>query len=40
MTATFRTAASKEALEHGPELVPRFDADGLIAAIATHADTG
>ena len=36
----FPTAASKEALEHGAELAPRFDANGLIAAVATHADTG
>ena len=41
MTATtFPTAASKQALEHGEVLSPRFDAAGLIAAIATHADTG
>ena len=40
MTATFPTAASQEALEHGAQLAPRFDAGGLIAAIATHADTG
>ena len=40
MTATFPTAASKEALEHGTTLAPRFDANGLIAAVATHADTG
>lgn len=37
---TFPTAASKEALEHGEVLAPRFDANGLIAAIATHAETG
>ena len=41
MTATsFPTAASQAALEHGEVLSPRFDAAGLIAAIATHADTG
>ena len=41
MTATsFPTAESKHDLEHGAELAPRFDAAGLIAAIATHADTG
>jgi phosphoribosyl-AMP cyclohydrolase len=41
MTATtFPTAPDKHALEHGSELSPRFDANGLIAAIATHADTG
>jgi phosphoribosyl-AMP cyclohydrolase len=37
---SFPTAASTEALEHGATLAPRFDANGLIAAVATHADTG
>jgi phosphoribosyl-AMP cyclohydrolase len=36
----FPTAPSKQALEHGDQLSPRFDTSGLIAAIATHADTG
>src|ERR1700761_4478094 len=27
-------------LENGRILTPRFDADGLIAAVATHAETG
>jgi len=41
MTASaFPTAPSKDALEHGEVLSPRFEANGLIAAIATHADTG
>ena len=40
MTTTFPTAASKDELERGSVLAPRFDADGLIAAVATHADTG
>src|SRR5512143_3220533 len=40
MTSTFPTAADQHALEHGDTLAPRFDANGLIAAIATHADTG
>lgn len=41
MTATsFPTAPDKHALEHGETLAPKFDANGLIAAIATHADTG
>jgi phosphoribosyl-AMP cyclohydrolase len=41
MTATsFPTAPDKHALEHGEILAPKFDAAGLIAAIATHADTG
>ena len=38
--AEFPTAPDKHALEHGQALAPRFDAQGLIAAIATHADTG
>lgn len=33
-------SANKEALERGPRLTPRFDAQGLIAAVATHVDTG
>ena len=37
---SFPTAPSKHALEHGATLAPSFNADGLIAAIATHADTG
>jgi phosphoribosyl-AMP cyclohydrolase len=40
MPAAFPTAPDKHALEHGDVLAPRFDANGLIAAIATHADTG
>ena len=40
MTATFPTATDAHALEHGATLSPRFDANGLIAAIATHAETG
>jgi phosphoribosyl-AMP cyclohydrolase len=36
----FPTAPSLHALEHGEQLSPRFNANGLIAAIATHADTG
>ncbi len=40
MTATFPQASDKHALEHGEVLAPRFDANGLIAAIATDADTG
>ena len=39
-SATFPTAADRHALEHGATLSPRFDANGLIAAVATHADTG
>src|SRR5438067_10199894 len=37
---TFPTAPSTHALEHGAALTPRFDANGLIAAVATHAETG
>jgi phosphoribosyl-AMP cyclohydrolase len=37
---TFPTAPDKQALELGTELAPRFDANGLIAAVATHAETG
>jgi phosphoribosyl-AMP cyclohydrolase len=41
MTSTaFPTAPDAHALEHGAKLSPRFDANGLIAAVATHADTG
>ena len=41
MTQTsFPTAPDKQALELGPELAPRFDAAGLIAAVTTHAETG
>ena len=36
----FPTAPDKHTLEHGDVLSPRFDANGLIAAVATHADTG
>jgi phosphoribosyl-AMP cyclohydrolase len=40
MTATFPTAPDEHALEHGATLAPRFDAGGLIAAVATDADSG
>ena len=36
----FPAAADKTALERGAAIAPRFDANGLIAAIAQHADTG
>ena len=36
----FPTASDTEALERGAVIAPRFDANGLIAAIAQHADTG
>jgi phosphoribosyl-AMP cyclohydrolase len=37
---TFPPPGDKAALEHGAGLTPRFDANGLIAAVATHAHTG
>jgi phosphoribosyl-AMP cyclohydrolase len=40
METSFPTADSKHDLEHGAQLAPRFDANGLIAAVATHAGTG
>jgi phosphoribosyl-AMP cyclohydrolase len=36
----FPTAPDKQALERGSTLAPRFNSDGLIAAIATDAATG
>jgi phosphoribosyl-AMP cyclohydrolase len=38
--ASFPSAPDKESLEHGSILAPRFDRDGLIAAVATDARTG
>ena len=38
--ASFPTAPDKAALERGEVLSPRFDANGLIAVVATHAQTG
>jgi len=38
--ASFPSAPTKDALERGEVLSPRFDANGLIAAVATHAETG
>lgn len=38
--ASFPTAPTKDTLERGEVLSPRFDASGLIAAVATHAETG
>jgi phosphoribosyl-AMP cyclohydrolase len=37
---TFPVAATTAELERGTVLAPRFNADGLIAAICTHAGTG
>ena len=39
MSAFPSPPTDSQALEHGERLTPRFDAAGLIAAIATHADT-
>jgi phosphoribosyl-AMP cyclohydrolase len=36
----FPTAPDKQALERGSVLAPRFDANGLVAAVAQHAETG
>jgi len=38
--ADFPTAPTPAALEQGKTLAPRFDDNGLIAAVTTHADTG
>jgi phosphoribosyl-AMP cyclohydrolase len=38
--SAFPTANDKFELERGALLAPRFDANGLIAAIAQHAQTG
>jgi phosphoribosyl-AMP cyclohydrolase len=37
---SFPPPGDKAALERGVELTPRFGPDGLIAAVATDADTG
>jgi len=37
---SFPTAPSTDALENGKTLAPRFDDNGLIAAVVTHAETG
>jgi phosphoribosyl-AMP cyclohydrolase len=38
--AEFPTAPTTQDLERGVTLAPRFDANGLVAAIAQHAETG
>jgi phosphoribosyl-AMP cyclohydrolase len=38
--AEFPTAPTTEDLERGATLAPRFDANGLVAAVAQHAETG
>jgi phosphoribosyl-AMP cyclohydrolase len=40
MSEPFPLPGSHAELERGEQLTPRFDAAGLIAAVATHADTG
>jgi phosphoribosyl-AMP cyclohydrolase len=39
-TDLFPEAHSKHELERGTALAPRFNADGLVVAVAQHADTG
>jgi phosphoribosyl-AMP cyclohydrolase len=39
-TDLFPQAHTKHALERGSALSPRFNADGLVVAVAQHADTG
>jgi phosphoribosyl-AMP cyclohydrolase len=39
-TSLFAPRGDAEAIEHGLELQPKFDADGLIPAIVTDADGG
>lgn len=39
-TPLFPHAHDKHALERGSDLAPRFNADGLVVAVAQHADTG
>ncbi len=40
MSERFPTLTDTHDLERGETIAPRFDDNGLIAAIATHADTG
>ncbi len=40
MTERFPILTDTHALERGDQIAPRFDDNGLIAAVATHADTG
>ena len=39
-TYTFSERGSSEAIEDGRALAPKFDADGLVTCVATHAGTG
>jgi len=40
MTPSFAARSDHDQLEHGLDFAPKFDADGLIPCITTHADTG
>ena len=40
MSLTDRTGLSKSDIETGNRLAPKFDADGLLPAVTTDADTG
>ena len=40
VTPLFPPPGDKAALERGDAITPRFDANGLVACVATHADTG
>ena len=40
MTVRFETRGDAKAVEEGTALAPRFDADGLIPAVAADADSG
>ena len=40
MTDPFPTLTDTQVLEHGDVLAPAFNADGLVAAILQHAETG
>ncbi|HUO12433.1 MAG TPA: phosphoribosyl-AMP cyclohydrolase [Caulobacteraceae bacterium] len=40
MTDPFPTLTDAQVLEHGDVLAPAFNADGLVAAILQHAETG
>ncbi len=40
MAATFPTIGDPQELERGAVLAPRFDANGLVCAVTTHADSG
>lgn len=40
MAIADRTTMSRTEIETGDRLAPKFDRDGLVAAVAVHADTG